>query len=218
MARAYALQDIPETIMRSILLALAAVTLTAPAFAQGATQAPAGDYVLDRTHANLQWSGLHNGLAWYSARFTNFDIKLNFNPADVTKSKVTATIDPKSIETDFAKTRAAGNTEDFNGVLANGERFFNAAKFPTITFASTAVTKTGANTGKMTGNLTFLGVTKPVTLDVTYIGNRNDPRTQKHKVGFQAVGTINKTQWGMAAGGSIADNIKIEINAEMVQK
>ena len=61
-------------------------------------------------------------------------------------------------------------------------------------------------------------VTKPVTLDVTYIGNRNDPRSKKHKLGFQALGTINKTQWGMAAGGPIADDIKIEINAEMVQK
>jgi polyisoprenoid-binding protein YceI len=210
--------------MRSMFLALSALTMAttmmaAPALAQGpATQAPAGDYVLDRTHATLEWQGLHNGLSWYSARFTNFDIKLNFNPADVTKSKVTATIDPKSVETDFARTRPAGNTTDFNNELATGERFFNAGKFPTITFTSTAVTKTGTNTGKMTGNLTFLGVTKPVTLDVTYIGNRNDPRAQKHKVGFQAVGTINKTQWGMAAGGPIADSIKIEINAEMVQK
>lgn len=210
--------------MRSMFLALSALTMAttmiaAPALAQGpATQAPAGDYVLDRTHATLEWQGLHNGLSWYSARFTNFDIKLNFNPADVTKSKVTATIDPKSVETDFARTRPAGNTTDFNNELATGERFFNAGKFPTITFVSTAVTKTGTNTGKMTGNLTFLGVTKPVTLDVTYIGNRNDPRAQKHKVGFQAVGTINKTQWGMAAGGPIADSIKIEINAELVQK
>lgn len=204
--------------MRSILFALAATFLSAPALAQGTAQAPAGEYVLDRTHASLEWQGLHNGLAWYSARFTNFDIKLTFDPADVTKSKVTATIDPKSVETDFAKTRPASSTEDFNAVLASGERFFNAGKFPTITFASTAITKTGANTGKMTGNLTFLGVTKPVTLDVTYVGNRNDPRSQKHKVGFQAVGTINKTVWGMAAGGPIADNIKIEINAEMVQK
>ena len=210
--------------MRSMLIALSSLTMAAtmvaaPALAQGtATQAPAGEYVLDRTHATLEWQGLHNGLSWYSARFTNFDVKLTFDPADVTKSRVTATIDPKSIETDYGRTRPAGNTTDFNNELATGERFFNAGKFPTITFTSTAVTKTGANTGKMTGNLTFLGVTKPVTLDVTYIGNRNDPRAQKHKVGFQAVGTINKTQWGMAAGGPIADSIKIEINAELVQK
>jgi polyisoprenoid-binding protein YceI len=99
--------------MRSILLALAApllaaTVMTAPTLAQGTSQAPAGEYVLDRTHASLEWSGLHAGLSYYTARFTNFDIKLNFNPADVAKSKVTATIDPKSVETDFLKTRPAG--------------------------------------------------------------------------------------------------------------
>jgi polyisoprenoid-binding protein YceI len=199
------------------LAALAALALLAgPAAAQGT--APAGDYVLDKTHATLQWQGLHNGLSWYTARFVNFDVQLKFDPADVTKSKVTATIDPKSIETDFAKTRPAGNTTDFNAELANDARFFNSGKFPQITFTSTAVTKTGENKGKMTGNLTFLGVTKPVTLDVTYIGFRSYPAPRKPKVGFQAVGTINKTQWGMAAGGSIADDIKIEINAEFAQK
>lgn len=202
--------------MRSILAGLAAVTLlAAPALAQ---EAPAGQYVVDKTHASVVWKGLHQGLAWYNARFTNFDIQLTFDPADVTKSKVTATIDPKSIETDYEKTRPAGNTTDFDEELATGANFFNAGKFPQITFVSTAVTKTGANTGKMTGNLTFLGVTKPVTLDVTYNGHRNDPRIKKHKVGFTATGTINKTQWGMSPGGAIADNVKIEINAELIQK
>ncbi|MEQ1780083.1 MAG: YceI family protein [Hyphomonadaceae bacterium] len=203
--------------MRHIFAGFAAMALLAgPAAAQGA--APAGAYAVDKTHATIQWQGLHNGLSWYTARFTAFDIQLNFDPADVTKSKVTASIDPKSIETDFLKTRPAGNTTDFNNELAAGDRWFNAGKFPTITFASTAVTKTGANTGKMTGNLTFLGVTKPVTLGVTYNGFKSFPAPRKSKVGFRAVGSINKTQWGMPTGGPIADDVKIEINAEFEQK
>lgn len=209
--------------MRRILTALAAASLlAAPAFAQGApaapSVAPAGAYVADKTHTSIEWSGLHNGLSWYSARFTSFDIQLTFDPADVTKSKVTATIDPKSIETDYARTRPAGNTTDFNGELATGERFLNGAKFPAITFTSTAITKTGANTGKATGNLTFLGVTKPVTLDVTYIGNRNDPRANKHKIGFQLKGSFKRSDWGMAVGGPVGDEIRVEINSELVQK
>lgn len=204
--------------MRSLLLAVAVATLSAPAFAQGATQAPAATYGVDKPHSAVMWKGLHQGLSWYTARFTNFDITVDFNPADVSKSKVTATIDPRSIETDYARMRPANRNDDFNAELANGERFFNAGKFPQITFASTAITKTGENTGRMVGNLTFLGVTKPVTLDVTYIGNRNDPRLQKHKIGFQATGTLKKTDFGMAPGGSIADDIKIEINAELIQK
>jgi polyisoprenoid-binding protein YceI len=205
--------------MRRILIALAAAGLmAAPALAQGAPEAPAGAYVSDKPHTTIQWQGLHNGLSWYTARFTNFDIQLTFDPADVAKSKVTATIDPKSIETDYPRTRPAGNTTDFNNELATGERFFNAGKFPSITFASTAVSKTSANTGKMSGDLTFLGVTKPVTLDVTYVGHRNDPRANKHKVGFQLKGSFKRSDWGMAVGGPMADEIKIEINSELVQK
>ncbi len=208
--------------MRRLLTAIvAAAALAAPALAQGtpaATQAPAGVYVADKPHTTIQWQGLHNGLSWYSARFTSFDIQLTFDPADVTKSKVTASIDPKSIETDYARTRPAGNTTDFNTEVATGERFLNAGKFPAITFASTAVTKTGANTGKVTGNLTFLGVSKPVTLDVTYIGNRNDPRANKHKVGFQLKGSFKRSDWGMPVGGPVGDEIRIEINSELVQK
>jgi polyisoprenoid-binding protein YceI len=70
----------------------------------------------------------------------------------------------------------------------------------------------------MTGNLTFLGVTKPVTLDVTYIGNRNDPRANKHKVGFQLKGSFKRSDWGMPIGGPVGDEIRIEINSELVQK
>lgn len=204
--------------MHRFLIAIAAAaTLTAPAFAQGA-QAPAGAYVSDKTHTSIQWQGLHNGLSWYSARFTNFDIQLNFDPKDVTKSKVTATIDPKSIETDYARTRPAGNTTDFNNEVATNERFLNAGKFPSISFASTSISKTGDTSGKMTGNLTFLGVTKPVTLNVTYVGNRNDPRTQKHKVGFQLTGSFKRSDWGMPVGGPVGDEIRIEINSELIQK
>lgn len=203
--------------MRAILAAVAAATVLAgPASAQ--TTAPAGVYVSDRTHTSIEWQGLHNGIAWYPGRFTNFDIQLTFDPNDVTKSKVTATIDPKSVETDYSRTRPAGNTTDFNAELANDARFFNSAKFPSITFTSTAVTKTGTNTGKMTGNLTFLGVTKPVTLDVTYNGFKTFPAPRKPRVGFELKGSLKRSEWGLTGTGSVGDEIRIEIHAEMTQK
>jgi polyisoprenoid-binding protein YceI len=204
----------PEIKMRFLAAALATALLATPAIAQ----APAGAYAVDKTHTSLTWKVMHQGLSWYTARFTGVDIQLDFNPADVSKSKVTATIDPKSVETDFAKTRAASSNTDFNAELVNDPRFFNAAKFPQITFASTAISKTGDKAGKMTGNLTFLGVTKPVTLDVTFIGDRNDPRAQKHKVGFEATGSFKRSDFGMPGVGSAGDVIKIEVQAEFVQK
>jgi polyisoprenoid-binding protein YceI len=200
--------------MRRVLIAAGALAaLAAPAMAQ----APAGTYVVDKPHASIVWKGLHQGLSWYVARFTNFDITVDFNETDVSKSKVSATVDVKSVETDYAKTRPAGNTTDFNSDLAD-ERFLNSAKFPKATFKSTSITKTGDKAGKMTGDITLFGVTKPVTFDVVYVGDRQDARTQKHKIGFQAVGSIKRSDFGAAVGGPIGDEIKLEINAELIQK
>lgn len=209
--------------LRSMILAASAALLAAPALAQAnpapapAVVAPAGAYTMDKTHASLAWRAVHNGLSYYNARFTDFNIDLTFDPADVTKSKVSVTIDPKSVETDFAKTRPTGNTTDFNKEVATDARFLNGDKFPKITFVSKSITKTGEKTGKMTGDITFLGVTKPATFDITYVGNRNDPRSQKHKVGFAASGTIKRSDFGMGAG-PIGDEVKLQIDAEFVQK
>lgn len=204
---------------RLLALALAAGLGLAPAAAAQTANAPAGAYGMDKTHASLLWSMKHQGLSYYQARFTDFDIQLTFDPKDVTKSKVTATVKPKSVETDFAKTRPAGNTTDFNAELANDARFFNTAKFPEAKFVSTKITKTGDTTGKMAGDLTFLGVTKPVTFDITYVGDRNDPRSQKHKVGFQAVGTIKRSEFGMTWGTPAqGDEVRLQIDAEFIQK
>jgi len=190
--------------------------MAAPALAQGApSKAPAGEYVVDKPHATITWKGLHNGLSYYSARFNKFDITLDFNPDDVTKSKVTASVDLKSVETDDATKRANGQST-FNGEVAT--RFLGADKSPQATFTSTSVTKVTDTTGKMTGNVSFMGVSKPVTFDVTYVGNRPDPRTQKHKVGFQAVGVLKRSDFGVPVGGPVADEIRIEINAEFAQK
>lgn len=205
--------------MRTTLLIAAAALFAAPALAQAPAPAPAGTYVADKPHTSVTWKALHNGLAWYTARFTDVTITVDFNEADVTKSKVNATIEAKSIETDYARTKGAKDEDvDFNKDVATNERFLNAGKYPTITFVSTAITKTGTNTGKMTGNLTLFGVTKPVTLDVTYIGHRNDPRLQKHKIGFQAVGSIKRSDFNAPALGFLADETKVEINSEMIQK
>jgi polyisoprenoid-binding protein YceI len=198
--------------MRSILLAAVLGVTCLPACAQTG-EPPAGVYVLDRTHASVQWSALHEGIAWYHARFTGFDIQLDFNPADVAKSKVTAKIDPRSVETDFAKTRSDPSKGDFNALIY--DRFFLAGEHPTISFASTSITKTGDNTGKMTGNLTFRGVTKVVTLDVTYVGKRL--RGPLWRVGFSVTGTIKCSDFGVATT-AVADEIRLSIDGEFMQK
>ena len=209
-------QAIRETSMRSVVIAAAFAALAAPALAQSAApaKAPAGTYVLDKPHSSIEWKVLHQGMSWYSARFTRYDITLDFNADDVSKSKVTATIDPKSIVTDDAAKRPDGKST-FDKEL--GEDTLGGAKG--IKFVSTKIVKTGDNTGKMTGDLTFLGVTKPVTLDVIMNGGRASAQTQmKFKAGFTATTTLNQADWGMTGPGSVAQGVKIEINAEFVQK
>lgn len=202
--------------MRKILLAFAAaVVMSAPAFAQAPPPAPAGDYVLDKPHSSLTWKVVHQGLSSYVARMTGYDIQLTFNPNDVAKSKVTATIDPKTVTTDDGKKRANGQST-FDTEVANN--MFQAAKFPAITFESTSVAKTADRKGTMTGNLSFLGVTKPVTLNVSFTGDRPDQRTQKHKVGFEATGSFKRSDFGLTGVGSASDEVRVEINAEFVQK
>ncbi len=205
--------------MRRTLIALAAAAaLATPALAQSA-DAPAGAYVVDKTHSSLTWKVMHQGLAWYTARFTSFDAEINFDPKNVTNSTLSVTIDPQTLETDYEVTRPEGNDTDFNAELLEEERFFNANVHKTITFQSTSVEKTSDTTGKVTGDLTFMGVTKPVTLDVTYIGDRNDPRAGKHKVGFSATTTVTRSEFGFDFGTAfLGDDVKLQIETEFVQK
>ena len=183
--------------MRFFILTLAVLDLPFSAQAQEAEATPidampGGLYELDKGHASLTWKVSHMGLSNYTARFTDFDSEIMFNPIDLEQSKVRATIDPTSVETDHV------GEKDFNAELANEAGWFNTEQFPKITFLSTNVEKTGDNTGKVTGDLTFLGVTKPVTLDVTFnkaVGNH--PFANKPALGFSATGTIKRSEFGM---------------------
>ena len=183
--------------MRFFILTLAVLALPFSAQAQEAEATPidampGGLYELDKGHASLTWKVSHMGLSNYTARFTDFDSEIMFNPIDLEQSKVRATIDPTSVETDHV------GEKDFNAELANEAGWFNTEQFPKITFLSTNVEKTGDNTGKVTGDLTFLGVTKPVTLDVTFnkaVGNH--PFANKPALGFSATGTIKRSEFGM---------------------
>lgn len=189
---------------------------------------PSGTYRLDPTHASLTFRVKHLGLANYTARFAKFDATLDLDAADLTKSKVTATVDPTSVRTDYPGDYAAGHGRTYRSWdddLARNPRWFNARQFPEARFTSTAVTLTGPNTGTMTGDLTFLGVTKPVTLTVTFAGQLAEhPFTKGPAVGFSAVGSFKRSDFGMTAGlpqpgtsfAPVADDVELVIEAEFM--
>lgn len=201
----------------------AAETAAEPA-APVAIAAPAGAYTLDKTHASLTFQVMHLGLSNYTARFTDFDASLNFDPANPTASTVTATINPASVETDYPgdykATHADSGFNSWNEDLANSPNWLNAAAFPQITFTSTALTATGERTGTMSGDLTFLGVTQPVTLDVTFNGELNPhPMLQgRSAIGFSARGTLKRSDFGSTYGAAfIGDEVNLIIEAEFHQ-
>ncbi len=211
-------------IRTSIKTALAAAAIVAgfaletPAIAQTAAPGtlPAGIYVSDETHTSVTFKVSHMGLSHYTARFAKAEAELNFDPADPTKSSVKASVDPLSIKTDYPYP----DKKDFDKELSTSADWLNAGKFPAITFTSTRIEKTGDTTGKMHGDLTLLGVTKPVTFDVTFNGAYAEhPMSKQPAMGFSATGKIKRSDFDFNQYiPMIGDDVDLLIEIEFKKK
>ena len=179
------------------------------------TTAPSGDYTIDKSHSTLLFRVNHLGFSHFTGRFTQFDVKLKLDPANPGASSVTATINPKSLALDNPP---PGFLEE-----VRGSEFLEAGKFPTMTFASTAVEMTGQNTARITGDFTMHGVTKPVVLDATFNGGYPGMSLDPHgRVGFSAKGTLKRSDFGISYGVpapgttmGVSDDVEIIIETEL---
>jgi len=171
------------------------------------TAAPTGNYVLDPTHASVTWSLSHAGLSNYTARFDTISGALNFNPDTPQNSTVDIRIDPKSVNTGLPK---------FNEEIATSGNYFDANKFPEIKFVSTDIKLTGEATGLITGDLTVKGVTKPVTLDVTFNGAGKSFGNPGKTLGFSATTKFLRSDYNMShlVAFGIGDEITLRIETE----
>ena len=181
---------------------------------------PAGTYALDPTHASLTWKISHFGLSNYTARFTKLDATLVFDPDNLAASKLDVTVDPTSVETDYPADFKAGHPgspfDSFDQEISEGADFFDSGNFPSISFKSTEVKQTGPSSGAVTGDLTFRGVTKPVTLDVTYNGTAAFPwAPDAPRLGFSAAGKIKRSDFGLDfMVPQLGDEVDLLIEAE----
>lgn len=194
---------------RSALIIAAFATSVVSASA-ASIDMPSGTYQSDPAHTNLLWSVTHFGLSHYYGRFDGIKATLDLNAEDVAKSKLTVMVDPKSVDVNFPADPGKFNTE-----IAS-EKFFDAAQYPQITFTSTGITLTDEKNGTVTGDLTFHGVTKPVTLNVT-LNNayKEHPMSKKPTVGFSATGTFKRSDFGVSTlVGPISDNVNLIIETE----
>jgi polyisoprenoid-binding protein YceI len=189
------------------------VAATPPAAARPASDAPAGQYEIDPAHTNLSFKVTHLGFSHYTADFDRVTGKLSFDPAHPAAMTVEARIDPMSLDLNAPP---AGFHDELMG-----EGFFNAKLFPAITFKSTRVEVTGPATAKVTGDLTLHGVTRPVTMDVTFNGGWKANAYDGDRIGFSAHGMLKRSEFGMGNGvpapGSsmgVSDQVDFAIETE----
>lgn len=171
---------------------------------------PAGTYRLDPRHASVLFRIRHEDLAWFTARFDTKDATLEFDPADPSRSRLTASVDATSVNTGMP------NDDDRSFDRALGRVLGGAP----ITFASTAIQRTGEHTARVTGDLTMNGQTHPAVLEVAFDGAMTDPlRGGATVLGFSAHGVINRTDWGVDEWGAFTgDEVQIVIEAELVRR
>ena len=183
------------------LVMFAALLTTSVVFA-------ADTYTIDPMHTSFDFTVRHMMISNVPGNFDKFSGTIAYSPTDLANAKADITIDVASINTHIDKRDAHLKSPDF----------FDAAKFPSITFVSTKFTPTA-----ITGNLTMKGVTKEVTIPVTISGPVNE-------MGHQAIGitgsvTVNRQDYGInwnktldQGGLAVSNDVAITISIEADQK
>lgn len=175
-----------------------------------AAQANAAEhFTLDPAHTNIVWKANHLGFSSPSGKFVKVEGNLTLDQSAPQNSAVNVTIYPASIVT--------GN-DKFDGHLSSAD-FFNVEAFPKAEFKSTSITKTGEETADIHGELTMLGMTKPLTLQAKLNKVGPNPFTKDQTAGFSATGVIKRSEYGIAWGlPNIGDEVIVEIETEFIKK
>ena len=184
-----------KTLSFGLAVALAStVTLAAPV-----------DYKIDPTHTATVFSWNHFGFSTPSANFSDIQGVIKVDNAKPANSSVNVTIPLSSVNTNVPAL-----DKEFQE-----EAWFNAAKYPNITFKSTKVESLGNNQYKITGNLTVKDVTKPVVLDAVMNKQGEHPMTKLQSIGFNATTSFDRSAFGVGAYvPNVGDKITVNITTE----
>lgn len=188
--------------MRFATLALAgALLLTNPL---AALSAP---YTLDKSHAHVTFQVGHLGFSTVHGQFRKFDANITFDPDNVEATQVNFVIDAASVDTFWEK------RDDH----IRGKDFLDVANHPEITFVTTSVKPTGAETAEVSGDLTIRGVTNSVVFQATLNKMGPSPFNPNQTIaGFSVTGQIDRTKYGVSyAAPAVSAIIPIQIELEM---
>lgn len=193
--------------MKRLVVLAAVAALPALALAETTT------WNIDPAHSDSAFAVKHLVISTVRGHFGSTTGTLHLDESDITRSSVEATIDVNTIDT-----RVPDRDKDLKS-----PSFFDAARYPNITFKSTKIERSGSDRLRVTGDLTIKATTKPVTLDVTYTPVIKGPRGEDRR-GFSATTKIDRKAFGLTysktieAGPVIGDEVDIQIDAEAIKQ
>ncbi|MFF9281022.1 YceI family protein [Streptomyces griseosporeus] len=191
-----------------------AATAVAPAAVNPELAALTGDYTIDPAHSTLGFVARHAMVTNVKGKFLDFSGELHLDGADPSRSTASLDIKMDSIDTGSA---------DRDGHLKSAD-FFKTDEFPTMTFRSTAAEALGGDDYRITGDLTILGTTRPITIDLEFNGAAKDPFGNE-RVGFEGKAEILRSEWGLTwnaaletGGVLVSDKIKLNFDVSAIRQ
>ena len=173
----------------------------------------ADTYTIDKAHSDVSFTIRHFASKVHG-RFADFEGSIQTDPAKPEASSVVFTIKSTSIDTN--------NSNRDNDLRSDG--FFDVAKFPEITFKSSKIAATGKDSYAVTGTFTMHGVSKEITLPVTYLGTMKDPRGNE-RASFELNTKLNRKDFGINwnksldnGGMMLSDEVEVTVDLETVKK
>lgn len=187
---------------------------TAPAAVSPELAALTGEYTIDPSHSEIGFVARHAMVTNVKGYFQDFDGTLHLDGTNPSKSTATIDVKMESIETGSA---------DRDGHLKSSD-FFKIDEFPTMTFRSTKAEALGGDDYRITGDLSILGVTKPLSIDLEFNGSAKDPFGNE-RVGFEGKAEIVRSEWGLTwnaaletGGVLVSDKIKLTFDISAIKK
>lgn len=165
-------------------------------------------YTFDKAHTQILFFVDHLGFSKSQGEFLDYNGSFTFDTVKPENSSVQVTIKTAGIDMD---------DEAWDKHMKNKD-FFDVEQYPEMTFKSTAITVTGDKTANITGDLTLLGITKPVTLAVTHNKSGKHPFSGKYVSGFSATTTIKRSEFGMNYGlPAVGDDVEVRLEVEGIR-
>ncbi len=173
-----------------------------------------GDYTVDPAHTTIGFTARHAMVTNVKGKFLDFTGTLHLDGTDPSRSTASLDITMDSIDT---------GSPDRDGHL-KGSDFFNTGEHPTMTFRSTKAESLGGDDYRITGDLSILGTTRPITIDLEFNGAAKDPFGAE-RVGFEGKAQIKRSEWGLTwnaaletGGVLVSDKIKLSFDISAIRQ